>query len=258
MATRLDYTPQADGYDRTRGASPSILRPLTALLASAPGPSLLDVGGGTGNYAAALREAGYEPLVLDVSASMLVRAAAKNLPVVRADATDLPVAPASLDAVTVISVLHLVPDWRRALAEARRVLRRGGRLALMLYARENLGTLWVLDYLPGSRDWMVPDHQSIGDLLRELPGAEVIPFEFSDLSDASLSVLCRHPHLLLDPAYRAQTSFFRRLERLDPEGMRAGLARLADDLAAGRRPDVEVAGLRARYGDGTVIGWTAP
>ena len=54
MATRHDYARQARTYDRTRAASPSVLGPLRAALGAAPGRRLLDVGGGTGNYASAL------------------------------------------------------------------------------------------------------------------------------------------------------------------------------------------------------------
>jgi demethylmenaquinone methyltransferase/2-methoxy-6-polyprenyl-1,4-benzoquinol methylase len=254
---RHDYRDQAERYDRTRGASPSILSPLVRALDGAPGRRLLDVAGGTGNYAAALRERGWEPVVLDVSAEMLERAAAKGLPVVRAPAGRLPVAVASVDAVTNVSALHLIRDWRAALRETRRVLRPGGRLALMVYAREHLDVHWIFEYFPSSRAWVDPEHQMLAELLSELPGASVEPFEFTDLVDASMSAMCRYPHLLLDPEWRLQTSFFERLERADPTGARAGLERLERDLTAGRRPDVEVAEQRARFGDGAVIAWQA-
>ena len=52
MATRHDYSRQAGRYDSTRAASPSILGPLRASLAGVPGPALVDIGGGTGNYRA--------------------------------------------------------------------------------------------------------------------------------------------------------------------------------------------------------------
>lgn len=163
---RLDYRAQARTYDRTRAASPSILEPIVEALAAAPGRALLDVGGGTGNYAAALRERGWEPRVLDRSTEMLARAAAKGLAVVRADATCLPLSGAAVDAVTMISMLHLVPGWRGALAEARRVLRPGGRLAIMAYTRENLGVHWIWSYFPASLARLEREHQGVGDLAR--------------------------------------------------------------------------------------------
>jgi SAM-dependent methyltransferase len=72
---------------------------------------------------------------VDLSAPMLERyrakAAAAGLPppaVLRADATRLPIPDACFDAVLEVHVLHLIPSWERALAEARRVLAAGGLL----------------------------------------------------------------------------------------------------------------------------------
>ena len=256
--TRHDYREQAARYDATRGASPSILGPLERAIAGGPGSSLLDVAGGTGNYAEALRERGHEPCVVDVSHHMLERAAAKGLPVVRADASALPFADTSFDSVINVSALHLVPRWRVALAEARRVLRPGGRLGLMVYTRENLDVHWIFEYFPSAREWVYPEHQTLAELLAELPGARIEPFEFGDLIDASMSALCRHPRLLLDPAWLQQTSFFERLRIADPAGLAEGLLRLKRELDGGRRPDLEVEELRHRHGDGTVLAWEAP
>ncbi len=56
-----------------------------------------------------------------------------------ADAEHLPFAEASFDVVYSWGVLHHTPDTERAVAEAIRVLRPGGRLCVMLYARRS----WV-------------------------------------------------------------------------------------------------------------------
>ncbi len=90
MSLLPDYSRQAERYDQTRSASPSVLRPLCEALEGAPGRRLADIGGGTGNYALALKREGWEPLVVDRSAEMLARAAAKGLEVVEADAQQLP------------------------------------------------------------------------------------------------------------------------------------------------------------------------
>lgn len=44
------------------------------------------------------------------------------------DATRLPLADASVDAAVAVHIVHLIADWRAALAELARVLRPGGRL----------------------------------------------------------------------------------------------------------------------------------
>ena len=67
-----------------------MLRPLRDALEGAPGRRLADIGGGTGNYALALRREGWEPTVVDRSAGMLARAGAKGLDTVEADAQEPP------------------------------------------------------------------------------------------------------------------------------------------------------------------------
>jgi demethylmenaquinone methyltransferase/2-methoxy-6-polyprenyl-1,4-benzoquinol methylase len=242
-----DYSKQAQSYDSTRAASPSVLAPLREALAGAPGQELLDVGGGTGNYAAALAREGWQPVVLDRSPAMLEHAAAKGLATLRGEAAALPLPDESYDAVMLVSMLHHVDDRPRALAEARRVLRAGGRLALMLFTREDIADDWSLDYFPASRAWMIETHPPLHELLDLLLGARRIPLVYEDVQDGSMAALLARPELLLDPARRAQTSFFERMERDHPDELRAGLKRLESDLRTGRAPN--------RSGGASVIAW---
>src|SRR3954471_22436445 len=139
MSLLRDYSNQARTYDETRAASPSVLGPLREALEGAPGRRLADIGGGTGNYSRALRDDdGWDPVVLDREPGMLARAAAKGLETIEADAQRLPLADASVDAAMLVSMLHHVEHPEVALAEARRILRPGGRLALMVFTREDL------------------------------------------------------------------------------------------------------------------------
>jgi SAM-dependent methyltransferase len=245
-----DYSRQAETYDATRGASPSVLGPLREALDGAPGRRLVDVGGGTGNYALALREEGWDPLVVDRSAAMLARAAAKGLPTLEGDAQALPLPDGSADAVMLVSMLHHVDDPPRALAECRRVLRPHGRLALMAFTREDIEDQWYHDYFPSTRAWMDASHPRLHELLAHLPGARRIPVVFGDLEDASLAALASHPRLVLDPAWRNQTSYFERLERDHPDELGAGLERLARELDAGEGPHVR--------GGASVLAWIKP
>ncbi len=242
-----DYGNQARRYDETRRATHSVLAPLRAALAGAPGRRLLDVGGGTGNYAAALREEGWQPVVCDRSADMLARAAAKGLETVEGDAQALPFEDASFDAVICVSMLHHVDDRPRALAEQRRVLRPGGRGALMVFAREDIEHAWYLDYFPSTRAWMDASHPPLADLSDLLPGAQRIEIVFRELEDGSLAALTAFPDKILDPAWRSQTSYFERLERDHPAELTAGLERLRADIEAGNPPTGQ--------GTATVLAW---
>lgn len=248
MSLLPDYSRQAERYDETRSASPSVLRVLREALEGAPGRRLADIGGGTGNYALALRQEGWDALVVDRSPDMLVRAAAKGLAAVLADAQRLPFADGSFDASTMISMLHHVEDRRVALAEVRRILRPGGRLALKGFTRADAASLWVLDYFPSSRTWMEATHPPLAAILTELPGARVLYFEFEDMEDASLAALSADPARVIDAAETGATSYFERLQRDHPGELEEGLARMRADVAAGRAP--------RRAGSATVLGWT--
>jgi SAM-dependent methyltransferase len=243
-----DYSRQAQRYDETRSASPSVLRPLREALNGAPGRRLADIGGGTGNYALAFRREGWEPVVVDRSAEMLARAAAKGLETVEADAQRLPFEDDSFDAATMISMLHHVEDRGAALAEARRILRARGRLVLKGFTCEDAATLWILEYFPSSRPWMEATHPPLAAILEELPDARLFTVEFHDMEDASLAALSADPERVLEAAQRGATSYFERMQRDHPDELRAGLARLCEDIAAGRAP--------GRAGTATVLSWT--
>lgn len=233
-----DYSHQAQTYDETRAASPSLLGPLREALDGAPGRRLADIGGGTGNYALALRDAGWDPVVVDREPAMLAQAAAKGLETVCADACRLPFTDASIDAAMLVSMLHHVQDPALALAEACRILRPGGRLAVIAFTREDLAGLWFGEYFPSLREWIVSGHLPLADLLARLPGARPRTIEFTDLHDASLAALAAYPERVADPRWYRQTSVFERLERDHPQETRAGLERLRADIDAGIAPSI--------------------
>jgi SAM-dependent methyltransferase len=122
-------------YDQSRGLPAGVDELVADRIEAAVGREgrLLELGVGTGRIALPLHRRGHRVVGVDLSVPMLDRyrakAAALGLPppvVLRADATRLPFRDACVDAVLEVHVLHLVPDWRQALAEARRVLRPGG------------------------------------------------------------------------------------------------------------------------------------
>lgn len=250
------YIRQAQTYDRTRSAGQETLDPLLAALAEAPGRYVLDVGGGTGNYAMALTSQGFDVLVLDRSEDMLEVASSKGLRVRQADATNLPEPDGCADAVTMISMLHQIPDWVAALREAKRVLRPGGILCLLLYTREHMKSHFFLDYFPSSHTWAAQDMRPISDYLGALPGAAAQPLQIRGIDDLTMHVMRRHPSLALDPELISQTSFFARLHKEAPEELESGLRRLADDIKFGLLPasyDRDLAD-----GDAYFVTWQKP
>src|SRR4029453_2980759 len=135
----------AKKYDNTRGASPSVLRPLREALGPPNGRSLLDVGGGTGNYSVALLDAGFRVNHCDPSVGMVQRAASKMGPTVVADGQHLPFRENAFDCAVAIKVMNHVPVWPRFFAEALRILRRGP-LVLVHATRETMRANWITPY----------------------------------------------------------------------------------------------------------------
>lgn len=122
---------------------------LSAVLAESDpqgdGLDVVDAGGGTGGFAVPLAEAGHRVLVLDPSPDSLAalsrrtaeRGLQQRVTAVQGDLADLPdlVAPGSADLVLCHSVLEVVDDPAEALVAVAGVLRRGGRLSLLVANR---------------------------------------------------------------------------------------------------------------------------
>jgi ubiquinone/menaquinone biosynthesis C-methylase UbiE len=101
-----------------------------------PGDTLLDVGCGDGLIAFGALQRGSRVVFSDVSQELLdvcreIAAGDERCTFVQADATDLSaIADASVDAVTLRSVLIYVAERERAFAEFHRVLKPGGKLSV--------------------------------------------------------------------------------------------------------------------------------
>jgi ubiquinone/menaquinone biosynthesis C-methylase UbiE len=154
---------------------------LVLLAAPRTGDACLDVGCGTGLVANGLAEAvGPEGQVfgLDVSEGMLSLArarAAANTTFHRATADPhLPFRDRTFDLVTFCDSLAYLTDPAGAVEEARRVLRRGGRIALAL-RRRSLDTVAqevffrLLDRLTADHPVVIPQERDSRGLLGEPP-----------------------------------------------------------------------------------------
>lgn len=91
-----------------------------------PGTAL-DVGAAGGGNTRVLRSLGWQALALEHSGTGAAVAAARGIPVIRADATRLALAGATCDLVVALDVLEHLEDDGAAAAEIARVLRPGGR-----------------------------------------------------------------------------------------------------------------------------------
>lgn len=114
-----------------------------------------DLGCGTGQMTAALAPFVERVIAVDASAAMLQAARKRlqglgNVDLRRGELEALPVDDARLDAVTMTLVLHHLPEPAKALAEAARVLKPGGRIIAVdmlphdreIY-RQQMGHVWL-------------------------------------------------------------------------------------------------------------------
>ena len=108
---------------------------------------VLDVGSGPGRDGLLLKNAGLDVVCLDASSSMVELSTGRGLVSVIGDFLELPFEEKSFDGVwAYTSLLHVSKqDFKKAVAEIKRVLQEGGRLGLGLIEgegevyRENMG-----------------------------------------------------------------------------------------------------------------------
>jgi ubiquinone/menaquinone biosynthesis C-methylase UbiE len=257
----IDYDSWAKTYDDTRGTSPSVLGPIAEALGEPAGRSLLDIGGGTGNFARPLAEAGFRVTLADFSPEMLRRASAKlDAAFVVADGQRLPFRDGAFDCAICVNVLGHMPDWRTALKEARRVLREGP-LVLKVSTRETVTANWIMSYLPGLLDYAPLHHyQPAAETVRALRDAgfsrvEEKVIHYTDMVDGSFQALKHQPELLLDGERILNTAV---LMRVPEKERREAIETIRRDYKSGKLREVmaRFEPLVAEYGDGFVfVAW---
>jgi demethylmenaquinone methyltransferase / 2-methoxy-6-polyprenyl-1,4-benzoquinol methylase len=157
-------------------------RRLAAAAAVLPGDAVLDAACGTGDLALAGLRAGAGSVTgLDFSPRMLERARRKapTITWVQGDLLALPFADKSFDAATIGFGIRNVADLELALREVRRVLRPGGRLAILEITRPRgllrpFFSLWF-DRLVPLAGRLVPGgtaYAYLPESVRRFPGAE--------------------------------------------------------------------------------------
>lgn len=151
------YERLADQWWRPRGAF-AMLHWLAAARAelvppaTRPGSLLVDLGCGAGLLAPHLAGRGYRHVGVDLAHSALRQAAGHGVRPVLADVLAVPLPDGRADVVVAGEILEHVPDLRRALAEACRLLRPGGLLVLDTLAATALSrglAIHVAERIPG-------------------------------------------------------------------------------------------------------------
>lgn len=161
----------------------------------ARGSLVLDLACGTGDMIRMLRSDGYRTIGVDLSANMLRHAQTAGT-LTRADICELPVRDGAADGVTCAFALRNLVDLGAFFSECARVLRRGGRVAML-----DAGTPEHAVVRAGHRIWfghMVP---WIGARMSEsaayrylsastvyLPGVDALRFMVTDAGFADVQI----------------------------------------------------------------------
>lgn len=199
IARRYDLTNDVISLGQDRRWRAATIRAVDAR----PGDRVLDLAAGTGTSSEPFAADGVEVVPCDFSVGMLAvgKARRPDLPFTAGDATRLPFADGSFDAVTISFGLRNVVDTEAGLREMLRVTRPGGRVVVTEFSRPSwapfrtLYSGYLMRALPSVaravsrepdayvylaesiRDW--PDQVGLGRLVRRAGWSEV---EYRNLS----------------------------------------------------------------------------
>lgn len=224
---RLDYDERADSYARHRVTNPRVIAELLASGLFTSKARVLDVGCGTGNYAAALSAiTGCQMSGVDPSEKMLERAwsAASWVALRQGRAEHLPFADNAFDVVMSTDVIHHIGDREAYFREAARVLRSGGQVVTVTDSHDD-----IMQRRPLSSHFP----ETIGIELERYPPLEQVQDEMLAAGFVNpRTVGAAHPYDLdaIEP-YRQRV--FSSLLLIDDAAFARGMARLEADLARG-------------------------
>jgi SAM-dependent methyltransferase len=212
-------------YTGTRRSDPRIARAIDGALGDAR--TLVNVGAGAGAYEPRDRRV----VAVEPSRTMIDQRPWDAAPCIQGVAEHLPFRDRAVDASLAVLTIHHWTDQAAGLAELRRVA--GRRVVVLTWDPDARGDFWLTtEYLPEFLDLDLPRFAPLSVLELSLGAirATSLPIPH-DCQDGFLGAFWRRPEAYLDPAVRGAISSF---ALVDPDHVRRGLARLADDLRSGR------------------------
>ena len=239
------YDSIGKNYSQTRKRDPRIASTLLEILSSSKGSTIVDIGAGTGSYAAVLAEHGYRVIAIEPSSIMRQQAIVHPaIQWVDAYAESLPLPNRSADAAIIMLAFHHFQNYQKALEEINRVTG-GGQIIVFTYdpnafaSRNPLGVIanfWLTKYFPSFVTDVKSTFLSISKLVSELQAitgktAKITDFPLPyNLSDSFAAVGWGRPELYFDSSIRNGISSFAKLDSTELDG---GLCSLQKDLETG-------------------------
>ena len=219
------YDAIGHGYAANRREDPELRARIWAALGDSR--TVVNVGAGAGSYEPPDRHV----IAVEPSDVMAAQRSADRVPALRGSATPLPLRDDAVDAAMAILTIHHWDDEAEAgVRELRRVAR--GPVVIVTFDASVSAEMWLLaDYAPEmtALDASFPSMDELASWLGGTVQVEPI-LTARDTPDWTLASFWAHPERVLDPAARAATSGF---ARLDPEVCARVVADVERDLHDG-------------------------
>ncbi|MCI4669016.1 MAG: class I SAM-dependent methyltransferase [Bacteroidia bacterium] len=239
------YDQIGEGYDRTRTADPQLTERLVAHLNPQEGYNFLDLGSGTGNYTAALKENKLDITGIDPSEEM-IRLASKKFPEINwkiGAAEKIPFEDESFDGVVTTLTIHLWESLIKGFREINRVTKENGRLVIFTAMPHQMEHYWLNEYFPEIMSYymnLMPGYPSLQATLGatgwRLKAVEKY-FISEELKDLFLYSGKHRPELYFESGFRSGIFVFS--THHNPEDVQKGLEKLRADMDSGRFEEVQ-------------------
>jgi SAM-dependent methyltransferase len=172
--------------------------------------TVVNVGAGAGSYEPTDRHV----VAIEPSDVMASQRPPHLAPAIRASAGDLPLRDGAVDAaMAIVTVHHWDAEQERGVRELRRVAR--DAVVILTFDPRVSGAMWLMaDYLPevaALDDRIFPPPERLAQWLGGDAQIRAVPIP-RDTPDWMLGSFWAHPERVLDPAARAATSGFARME----------------------------------------------
>lgn len=223
MKDPMVYDRIGKGYALGRRTDPRWMRAIVTALGE--GRSVVNVGAGTGSY----EPAGQTSLAIEPSLRMLRQRDRAAAPAVQGVAEHLPLGSDAASICLAVLTVHHWRDWRRGLAELRRV---AARQVVLAYDARIQNEFWLTrEYIPEIA-LVERNRPLLEDIADELNADKIIDLLVPvDFADGVYPAHWRRPHAYLDERVRQACSAF---AQTDPAAVARGIHSLRHDLETGR------------------------